>query len=60
MTISFGVITRAAPQLNIFAVGFPVTIMVGFVFLLLSMPSMFSLLRVMFESSLTRSLGLVQ
>lgn len=60
INISFGVITRAAPQLNIFAVGFPVTIMVGFAFLLLSMPSMFSLLRILFENSLTRSLGLVQ
>ena len=28
--IAFGVITRAAPQLNIFAVGFPVTMLVGF------------------------------
>jgi len=60
INISFGVITRAAPQLNIFAVGFPVTIMVGFVFLLLTMPSMFSLLKVMFEGSLEHSLGLVQ
>lgn len=34
--LAFGVITRAAPQLNIFAVGFPVTILVGFVMVLLS------------------------
>ena len=27
INITFGVITRAAPQLNIFAVGFPVTIL---------------------------------
>lgn len=60
INISFGVITRAAPQLNIFAVGFPVTILVGFVFLLLTMPSMFSLLKVMFEGSLEQSLGLLQ
>lgn len=36
--IAFGVITRAAPQLNIFAVGFPVTIAVGLVFMMLSLP----------------------
>ena len=32
--IAFGVVTRAAPQLNIFAVGFPVTMMLGFVIML--------------------------
>ena len=34
--LAFGVITRAAPQLNIFAVGFPVTILIGFVMVLFS------------------------
>ena len=37
--IAFGVITRAAPQLNIFAVGFPVTIAVGLVFMMLALPA---------------------
>lgn len=31
--ISMGVVTRAAPQLNIFAVGFPMTLMLGFLLL---------------------------
>ncbi len=39
VNLTFGVITRAAPQLNIFAVGFPMTLMVGFIFLLFSLPS---------------------
>ena len=39
INVAFGVITRAAPQLNIFAVGFPVTILVGFLFMLLSLPT---------------------
>ncbi|MFN3987470.1 MAG: flagellar biosynthetic protein FliR [Rhodocyclaceae bacterium] len=39
--ISLGVLTRAAPQLNLFAVGFPVTLSVGFVVLLISL-SMFA------------------
>lgn len=38
--ISFGVISRAAPQLNIFAVGFPLTILIGFVVVWLAMPTM--------------------
>jgi flagellar biosynthetic protein FliR len=29
--LALGVLSRAAPQLNIFAVGFPITLMVGFV-----------------------------
>ena len=36
--IALGVLTRAAPQLNLFAVGFPVTLTVGFIMLLLSLP----------------------
>ena len=39
VNLTFGVITRAAPQLNIFAVGFPMTLMLGFIFLLFSLPS---------------------
>ncbi len=38
VNISFGVMMRAAPQLNVFAVGFPVTLTLGFVFILVSLP----------------------
>ncbi|MDH3220871.1 MAG: flagellar biosynthetic protein FliR [Gammaproteobacteria bacterium] len=38
ITLSMGVMTRAAPQLNIFSVGFPVTMFMGFVILILVMP----------------------
>jgi len=54
--IAFGVITRAAPQLNIFAVGFPVTILVGFVFLLLGLPTFLTTLRRFLEAALEQSL----
>ncbi|MGB5458010.1 MAG: flagellar biosynthetic protein FliR [Gammaproteobacteria bacterium] len=37
--LAFGVTSRAAPQLNIFAVGFPVMIMVGLAFIILTLPS---------------------
>ena len=36
VNLSFGIMTRAAPQLNIFAIGFPVTMMLGFVLVLLT------------------------
>jgi len=42
VNISMGVITRAAPQFNIFAVGFPLMILLGFIFLSASLPSIFS------------------
>lgn len=36
--LAIGIMTRAAPQLNIFAVGFPITIAAGFVILFLTLP----------------------
>ncbi|MBK1721305.1 flagellar biosynthetic protein FliR [Thiocystis violacea] len=40
VNLAMGVITRAAPQLNIFAIGFPVTLLAGFVIILLTLPSL--------------------
>ena len=60
VNVAFGVITRAAPQLNIFAVGFPVTITAGFVFITLSMPSVFSRIVNMFDASLSQVLLVFQ
>ncbi len=37
--LAMGIMTRAAPQLNIFSVGFPATMLAGFVILMLIMPS---------------------
>lgn len=36
--IALGVLTRSSPQLNLFAVGFPITLAAGFVALTLSLP----------------------
>ncbi|WP_369855023.1 flagellar biosynthetic protein FliR [Candidatus Thalassolituus haligoni] len=40
VNLAFGVMTRAAPQLNIFALGFPVTMVVGLFILWLTMTDM--------------------
>ena len=40
VNLAMGVVTRAAPQLNIFAVGFPVTILAGFLILILTLPAL--------------------
>ncbi len=51
VNLAFGVTTKAAPQLNIFAVGFPLMIMIGLVFLILILPTITDhLSRLMFEA----------
>jgi len=36
VNVSFGVISRAAPTLNLFAVGFPITLMTGFIVMVMA------------------------
>jgi flagellar biosynthetic protein FliR len=38
VNIGMGVVSRASPQLNIFAIGFPITLLVGFVLMWVSLP----------------------
>lgn len=40
VNLAFGVISRAAPALNLFAIGFPASLMLGLVLVLLSLPAM--------------------
>jgi flagellar biosynthetic protein FliR len=44
LNIVVGVVTRTAPQLNIFAVGLPLTLMAGFVVLAIAVPAMAQLM----------------
>jgi flagellar biosynthesis protein FliR len=39
ITLAMGIMTRAAPQLNIFSVGFPVTMLMGFIIMMLLIPT---------------------
>ncbi len=47
---ALGVLTRSAPQLNIFAIGFPITMIVGFFALMLSLPYCMPVFERLFES----------
>ena len=47
--IALGVLTRAAPQLNLFAVGFPITLTAGFIGVLLIMSNFAPVLQSLFE-----------
>jgi len=38
--VALGILTRAAPQLNVFGIGFPITISVGFIMIGLALPYM--------------------
>ena len=40
VNLALGVVSRVAPQLNVFAIGFPVTITAGLVLLTLGLPLM--------------------
>lgn len=53
VNLALGVVSRAAPQLNLFAVGFPVGMAVGFLMLILTLPS----LRTGFERLLLEAIG---
>ena len=56
--LALGVLTRAAPQLNIFAVGFPLTILIGFLGLALALPYFAPTLERMYTDGLAQMLRL--
>lgn len=57
--IALGILTRAAPQLNLFGIGFPITLGVGFVMILLILPFMATPLDSLFQDGMQviRKLG---
>lgn len=58
--VAVGIMTRAAPQLNIFAVGFPITLAVGFVGLWLSIPFVAPSVQKLFEQAIMVALQMVK
>lgn len=58
--IGLGILTRAAPQLNLFAIGFPITLAIGFLVLALSMPHFVPLLDRLTQEGLGTMLNLVK
>lgn len=61
VNLGMGIITRAAPQLNIFAVGFPMTMMIGFILMWITLPNVFAKFGELVNEALTfiRSLVLI-
>lgn len=58
--IALGVLSRAASQLNIFAIGFPVTLGIGFVALLAGLPAMAPALEKLFGDALRMALQIAR
>ncbi len=58
--LALGILTRSAPQLNLFAVGFPITLGMGFLVLTLSMPYFRPLIERFSHAGLSAMLQVVQ
>ncbi len=61
VNLGMGIITRAAPQLNIFAIGFPMTMLIGFILMWATLPNVLAKFSELLEEalSLIKSLVLV-
>ena len=57
INIAFGIVTRTAPQLNIFAVGFPVTILSGLLIMFIVLPGFIDALGELMGSALERGMN---
>lgn len=57
--VGLGVLARAAPQLNLFAIGFPLMITAGFVVLMLSLPYIVQPIARLMENSVLQGLSLI-
>jgi len=58
--LALAILTRSAPQLNIFQIGFPITLAVGFAALVLAIPYFAPLLDQMIHTSLGTALHVMQ
>ena len=60
VNLGMGVVTRAAPQLNIFAVGFPLTMLIGFALIWASLPNVMENFELLLEAGFTQVKGLLR
>ena len=58
--VAMGVMTRAAPQFNVFTFGFPLTITIGFVVLYFSMPYFIEAVKMLYEHGTSLILTLLK
>jgi len=58
--LALGILTRSAPQLNIFAIGFPITLGVGLVVLNITLPYFAPQFELMIQNGLKTTLMVIQ
>lgn len=58
--LAIGVMTRAAPQFNIFTFGFPLTLMIGFISIYLTLPMMVPVLEQMYRAGFEMMLAMLK
>ncbi len=58
--MAMGILTRAAQQLNLFAIGFPITLMIGFLILSISLPYLAAIMDRMTSDAIATSLSLTR
>jgi flagellar biosynthetic protein FliR len=58
--LALGVLTRTAPQLNVFAVGFPITLLLGFFMLALVLPYLTAPLEHLLTSGVSAALEIAR
>jgi len=59
INLTFGVVTRSAPQFNIFSIGFPITIMMGFFVIMMTLSTVVSHINTYLESAFALMRALV-
>jgi flagellar biosynthetic protein FliR len=52
--LALGILTRAAPQLNLFGIGFPITLGVGFIMLTVALPYLATPLANLLQEGISR------
>lgn len=60
VNIGMGVVSRAAPQLNIFAIGFPITLMMGFIVIWVTLPHVMGGFGELVNEAMTVSLDILR
>ena len=60
VSLSFGVMARAAPQLNIFSLGFPITLLMGMVIIKIGLPSVAAQMTEIIDDGLRFAVGMLR
>jgi flagellar biosynthetic protein FliR len=60
VNISFGVMSRSAPQMNIFSVGFPITLLFGFILMWFSLANFLPLYFELMDEGMSLVMGLLR